>query len=318
MKRQLELIDLMVVVGLCATVLGGLGLFVATSGSLAAGYADTNTIAENLSAGILDPMQWVQPALGDAIVRDSVLEREAYRKTIEAAAAFNRASLVNDQLQTSPLAYLERIAAHDSLVETDHAARLQFVMGQRIVNSTLRGIRAGIYQVPALADRYNRRLIRTVELNAVRMDNQYRQTHQPLLGWEIVAATQSYEQLKGQVQQRLGHAVVRSATVQEEYGTALAGAQEQLATVALAVIHQERIADRFARLAAADRRQVRQPLFSGPRSWPEIPMGIMVALSFGLIGIFLIGVSTPSPRHEAAVSMDTVTEVPETPYRKTA
>lgn len=317
MKRQLELIDLMVVVGLCATVLGGLGLFVATSGSLAAGYVETTV--DTLSAGILDPMQWVQPALGDAIVSDVLLGRVANQKTIEAATAFDRARLANDQLQSAPLAYLERIAAHDGLVEADHAARLQFVMGQRIVNATLRGIRAGIYQqVPAVADRYNRRLIRTVELNAIRMDNQYRQAHQPLLGWEIVAATQIHEHLQGQVQQRLGHAIVQSVMVQEAYGTALAGAQEQLATVTLAAIHQERIADRFARLAAADSRQVRQPLFSGPRSWPEIPMGIMVVLSFGLIGIFLIGVSTPSPRHEAAVSMEPLTDVSEAPYRKTA
>lgn len=318
MKRQLEPIDLMVVVGLCATVLGGLGLFVATSGSLAAGYANTDTIAENLSAGILNPMQWVQPALGDAIVRDSILGREAYQKTIAAAAEFHRARLANDQLHASPFAYLERIGNHARLVEVDHMARLQFVMGRRIVNSTLRGIQTGIYQVPALADRYNRRLIRTVELNAIRTDNQYRQTHQPLLGWEIVAATQAHEQLKGQIQQRLGHAVVQNATVQEDYGTALASAQEQLATVALAAIHQERLTDRFARLAAADSRQVRQPLFSGPRSWPEIPMGIMVALSVGLVGIFFIGVSTPSPRHQTTVSMDTVAEVPETPYRKIA
>lgn len=317
MKRQLELIDLMVVVGLCATVLGGLGLFVATSGSLAAGYVET--MVDTLSAGILDPMQWVQPALGDAIVSDVLLGRAANQKTIEAATAFDRARLANDQLQSAPLAYLERIAAHDGLVEADHAARLQFVMGQRIVNATLRGIRAGIYQqVPAVADRYNRRLIRTVELNAIRMDNQYRQAHQPLLGWEIVAATQIHEHLQGQVQERLGHAIVQSVMVQEAYGTALAGAQEQLATVTLAAIHQERVADRFARLAAADSRQVRQPLFSGPRSWPEIPMGIMVALSFGLIGIFLIGVSTPSPRHEAAVSMEPLTDVSEAPYRKTA
>jgi len=321
MKRQLEPIDLMVVVGLFATVLGGLGLFVATSGSLAVGYADT--IADHLSTGSLDPMQWIQPAMGDAIVRDAVLGRAAYRKTSEAAAALHRASLVNDQLHTAPLAYLERIGAHAGLVEADHAARLQFVMGRRIVDTTARGVRSGMYQMGPLGDRYNRRAIRKVELNAIRMDNQYRQTHQPLLGWEIVAATQAHEQLKGQVQQRLGHAIAQSAIVQEAYGPALAGAQEQLATLALAAIHQERMADRFAGLAVADSGPVSQAgFFVGPRSWPEIPMGIMVALSFGLIGIFLIGVSTPRAHGgretETMAPLNVVTEAPEIVYRKIA
>lgn len=302
MKRQLEPIDLMVAVGLFATVLGGLGLFVVTRGSVEAG--SFGPVGAEQSVGEarhhVDPMQWVQPALGEALVTASRLEREAYQETIAAAAEFHRARLVNDQLHASPFAYIERIGDHARLVEVDHLARLQFVMGRRITDATARGIRAGIYQLPVLGDRHNRRMIRSVELYAARLNDRYRSAHEPLLGAEIVAATQAHERLKGQVQQRLGSAVVQGILVREHYGNALAGAQEQLATVALASIHQDLIADRFARLAIADSRPANQgAFFAGPRSWPDIPTGIMVASFFGLIGIFCIGLSTPRRRRGA-------------------
>ncbi len=325
MKRQMEPIDLMVAVGLFATVLGGLGLFAATSGSLSgslvAGHGDMT--AENLSAGNLDPMQWVQPALGDAIVNASRLEREAYREMIAAAADLQRARLTDAQLQSAPSDDIERIGDHARLVEADHAARLQFVMGRRIVDATARGIKAGMYQLPVLGDRYNRRMIRSAELSAVRLDDQYRSAHEPLLGWEVVAATQVRQQMEGRIQQWLGQAIVRTGKGQEDYGKALGGAQEQLAAVALAAMHQELTADRFAGPAEADAGPASQAAsFVGPRSWPEIPMGIMAASFFGLIGIFCIGLATPRRRrgaHAETVTLrEPATELRARRYHKTA
>lgn len=324
MKRQLEPIDLMVAVGLFATVLGGLGLFAVTSGKVAAGLPGPVGMEQSAgSVGQVDPMQWVQPALGDAIVNASRLEREAYQEMVAAATDLQRARLIDIQLQSAPLDSIERIGAYARLVEADHTARLQFIMGRRIVDATARGMRAGVYQLPVLGDRHNRRMIRAAELYAIRLDGRYRSAHEPLLGTEIVAATQARQQMEGRVQQRLGQAIVRTVTGQEDYRQALAGAQEQLAAVALAAIHQDLIADRVARLAIADSRPSNQgAFFAGPRSWPEIPAGIMVVSFFGLIGIFCIGLSTPRRRrgvHAESVALrEPAMESRERRYHKTA
>ncbi|TAJ09117.1 MAG: hypothetical protein EPO61_07120 [Nitrospirae bacterium] len=318
MTRQLEPIDLMVAVGLFATVLGGLGLFAVTNGGMEAGLSGAWGVERSAGeAGQVDPMQWVQPALGAAIVNVSRLEREAYQEMVAASADLQRARVVDVYLQSAPSDYIGRIGAYARLAEADHAARLQFVMGRRIVDTTARGMRAGVYQLPMLGERHNRRMIRTTELSAIRLDEQYRSAHEPLLGAEIVAATQARRQMEGRIQQRLGQAIVRMVKREEDYREALAGAQEQLATLVLASMHQELIADRFARLAAADAEPVSQAaVVAGPRSWPEIPMGIMVASFFGLIGIFCIGLSTPSDRRRA-IPPDAATE-PAAVSRKTA
>ncbi len=62
MRRTLEPVDLMVVIGLCATLLGGYAVFISANGTLEA--AGPETVSLNHSTGIMAGMEWVQPALG--------------------------------------------------------------------------------------------------------------------------------------------------------------------------------------------------------------------------------------------------------------
>jgi hypothetical protein len=255
MKRQLDPVDLMVVVGLCATMLGGYLIFLSTNGTIRAASAETAAVglAEAGAARASDmAAQWVQPALGQAIVADYLLEQAFSRQMIEASASFNRATMAGQRLADSPNEHFARIGAHAAALETDHAARVQYVMGREIANFTARGVRAGILSPAQVNDRFNRRMIRRVGLSADRVDEQFLSHRESNKGWEIVAASQARARYVGQVQQRIGNAVVRVTQVQQTSGEALAGAQEQLASAALASIRTEELADRFARLAAAD------------------------------------------------------------------
>jgi hypothetical protein len=289
--RILEPVDIAVAVGILATVLGGAFMFMTADGILEGAISQQNMAQ---ATDTQDPMQWVQPALGQAIVNDMILAREGYEQTIGAAAELNNARLARERLQSTPFdGFLADVTALSKTLETDHEARAQFVMGRRIVEFTGRGVRAGIYGTGPLAVRYNRRMVRAAEREVVRMDGHYRQGREAALGETIVASTFGRLQLEDLAQQRLRQATLRAASVQEAYSSSMAEAQEQLATVTMAAVHHEEIVDRFDKLASADASQTGEAVFfSSPRSLPEVPMGLLVALSFGLIGIFLIGVST--------------------------
>jgi hypothetical protein len=217
---------------------------------------------------------------------------------------------------------VEQAKARASRLENDHEARVQYVMGRRIVDFTSRGLRAEVYNTPPLASRYNRRMLRATEREAVRMDDQFRQSRESVIGDEIVSAVQARTELAKRTEQRLGDAIVQATSVQDRYGSAMAGAQEQLATVAVASIHHEQVADRFARLASAEIPTGGEKIaLASARSWPDIPIGLLVTFSVGLIGIFLIGVSTPAavPGEAKATGPSEEAEPVETKkYRKVA
>jgi hypothetical protein len=322
MKRQLDPVDLIVAVGLCATMLGGYLIFLATNGTIGAASAETATVGLT-EAGVMGAgdvaAQWVQPALGEAIVTDYLLEQAFSRQTVEASTSFNRATMAGQRLADSPSEHFARIGAHAAALEADHAARVQYVMGREIVNFTARGVRAGILSPAQGKDRFNRRMIRKVGLRADRMDAQFLSHRESNKGWEIVAASQVQAQYVGQVQQRIGSAVVRVTQVQQASGEALAGAQEQLASAALAAIRTEELAERFARLAAADFTRRGEPLpLSGPRSWPEVPVGLLLAGSMVLAGLFFAGLFMQTTGGEVEVPGEELTRAAETVYRKTA
>jgi len=322
MKKQLEPVDLMVAVGLCATVLAGYLIFLSTNGTIGAASADITTVGltEAGAPGASDmAAQWVQPVFGQAIVTDYLLERAFSRQTVEASVSFNRATMAGQRLADSPYEHFARIGAHAAALEADHAARVQYAMGRAIANFTARGVRAGILSPAQINDRFNRRMIRRVGLSADRMDDQFLSHRESNKGWEIMAASQVQARYVGQVQQRIGNAVVRVTQVQQASGEALAGAQEQLASAALASIRSEEIADRFARLAATDLTRRGKPLpLSEPQSWPDVPIGLLLAGSMVLVGLFFAGLFLQTTGRDMEVLGEEPAGVTETVYRKTA
>src|SRR5437867_12976457 len=102
----------MVVVGICATVLAGYLLYLATNVASGAGAATPVSVSMGQTADIMDAMDWVQPALGQAIVDDYLLGREVSTQNIAAAAEFNRATMIGHRLQNSPFGHFQGIRTH--------------------------------------------------------------------------------------------------------------------------------------------------------------------------------------------------------------
>ncbi|MEW6245126.1 MAG: hypothetical protein AB1555_00260 [Nitrospirota bacterium] len=317
MRRTLEPVDLMVVIGLCATLLGGYAVFISANGTLEA--AGPETVSLNHSTGIMAGMEWVQPALGQAIVEDYLLERAAAENLATAVSDLNRATMTQHWLSTDPFRHIDAIRSHAAAVAADEAGRIQAVMGRAIVNFTQRGVRSGVLSPAQYESGFNKRMIRQTQAMGARMDEEFQNGWQPYLGQLIMTASRHRAGAVERTQEHIGAAVVQVAKVQAGYDEARAVNQGQIASAAIAAIRTELRADLFAQLDAAEplARRTSVPV-TEPRSWPEIPVGYLFAASIGLIGLFLAGLLLPSAERERGVVIGEIRPEPTQAYRKTA
>jgi hypothetical protein len=319
MRRHLEPVDLVVAVGLMATVFGGALFFLTTEGALQAGATQPAPIGSAM--GATDGMQWVQPALGQAIVDDYLLEWNLAQHAVGLVTELNRATVADHRLRTTPFGYLERVRAMAGRIEEDHLARVQYVMGRTIVAFTDRGVRERALSAERSDTPFNRRLIGTARDIGERMDRSFYSGWQARLGEMIVSAGVTQARMVEESQQRIGSAIVRLAAVQDRYLSARDASQQQLAAITVAALHAEQAADRFARLASAD-RLAQEPgatlPLSEPISLPEVPYGYLLLASLALTGLFFVGLSLPGFRPEsgAARSAEAEARVEHT-FRKT-
>ena len=163
MGRKYDLVDVMAAVGLVATLFGGYLLVTAADGFWQAPISPTmnSVIAGNEpSTG----MQYLQPVLGQAIVQDLLLDRDAGAALSASAMELNRAVGESERIFTALLSPLVLAELRAFGQETDHRARMQYVMGKSIVNQTRRGIAAGILSADQYGGEFNTNLIRTAEL----------------------------------------------------------------------------------------------------------------------------------------------------------
>ena len=265
-------------------------------------------------AGFTSANDIVQPALGQAIVENAILERRASTETFQVVRELNLAFTRGQRMNAVPNAQLTAVLARANLIDEDHAARVQYVAGRSLVDSTARGVRVGVLSPASLRDSYNRRIIETVEARINGLEDGHLNIRETSLGRAIVSAAQSDAAAMEGLQERLGTTMTRVMSVQEEYGRTLGEAQERLTSVSLAAVQSEQVADRFTQLAGAG---MTQPAvgFSAPQSWPEVPISLLIGMSVGLIGIFFIGLSAPSPLRESNI---TAPEEEPMVYRKTA
>lgn len=299
MSRRYDPTDIIVAVGLCAIVFGGYLLFVAANGTLQAATSEPATDVQ--PSGMVTGMMWLQPVLGQAILDEYLLEREASRAIAATAKELNRATMAQHWLQRFPLGpHLEQVIATAARTEAEHAARVQGVMGRSIVNFTRRGVRSGVLSADQYTNDFNERMIQIAQAMGHRLDEEFQATWQSHLGGAIVAARQQDIKTAEQVQESIGHAAVQVAATQNTYEEASAANQQQLAGGIVAAVRTDAVADQLARLAAAEPKHGGEPVaFTEPASWPEIPMGYLVAAVLGLAGVFCGGLSLASASKEA-------------------
>jgi len=319
MTRRIEPIDLMVAVGVFATVIGGYFFFMAANGTLEAGQPQGATVQQTTSEiGPMAAMEWVQPALGQALVQNYLVDQAIMADVEAAAKELNRISLMAQHVEDVAGSSMDDLSVRMMELDADHAARVQYILGRSIVVSTERGVRSGLLSPILIDGPYNQRVITLTQARAQQMDAVYHEGRQPMLGRMIVAVAQAAHdtvRVGERVQDRLGRAIVHMTSLQEE-SQAKDEAQTQLALLIVASIHNEEVAARFDSLVKAETStQPVSTVLSEPRTWVEIPTGLLVAGSIGLIGLFW-GLIMRGTKPE---ELPTIAEVPSEPvYRKTA
>lgn len=301
MQQRFEFMDLIVAVGLCATIVASGVLLMAANG-MQIGAGGWRSLVQ--PSGNLTGMDLLQPVLGQAIVDNALLERSHAEHAAAAITQLDGLALERNQWQHSPYGYLDSITIGASWAEAEHIARVQTVMGRSIVNFTRRGVRSGLWTSVERAAHDNPQMIGVTEAMGQKMDNAFLANWQPNIGRGIVVATQDSENRSRVRQERLGTAIVEMATVQETYEPVRAAIQEQLgsATVVATMTGSQQggvtsdrvMADRVAVLSAQD-------------AFPRISTTTaFIVASLILISLFTTGLFVFSPRRAWIPQPDSV------------
>jgi hypothetical protein len=289
MQQRYEFTDLVVAVGLCATIVASGVLFMAANGTQIRTMRSEST---GQHTGILTGMDWVQPVLGQAIVDNTLLEGNHAKAARAASRELDGLTLERNRWQNSPYGYLDSIATGASWAEAEHAARVQAVMGRSIANFTRREVRSGVWSSVERAAHENAHMIGVTEAMGQKMDDAFLGNWQPNLGRAIVASTQESEAQSTLWQERFGTAIVELTTVQSRYEPRRAAIQEQLgaATVVatLTGLQQSR--------KGSDGLMAHRTSDASPQdAWPVIPMAAFIVASLILLSVFSAGLFVFSP-----------------------
>jgi hypothetical protein len=281
MQRKYELIDVIVAVGVCATIVAGGMFFLAADGAISVTRSGAQT--SELTVAQADGMQWLQPVLGLAIVDQVLLDRRHAKNISAVGAHFHGLRDERSRWQNSPFGSIKTSAGR---AEADHAAGVQAVMGRSIVNATARGVRSGILAPDGAGADYNARLIGVASAQGRRMDASFVADWQPNLGRAIVSASQNDTKVSALRQERLGAAIVRLSAAHAAYDASRAAIQEQLGGAAVVATRTESDAMllpqsppvRSATATAAVRLR-----------WPVLPLSTMIVASIILLSLFAAG-----------------------------
>lgn len=297
MSYRYNTIDIIVGVGMCAIVFGALLFFVAANGTLQTVIPQPISIEQ--STDIELGITLLQPVLGQAIVDKAILERRANQVMAHSASEWNRATLAYHEFQSLPGGPFGAVMRQAAIVPADHMARIQSVMGRAIVNFTERGIRSGVLSADQYLSDYNTGMIRATEARGQRLNHNFASTWQATLGHGIVEVIQNYTKRAGAIQEQLGAALLHVAQAQTGSEEIRAMKQEQLASLVVAAVRTEALADRVALLAAIESFPEDTTVgFTGPASWPEMPMGYLIAASLMLAAVFFGGLSLTARNRE--------------------
>lgn len=295
MGRKYDHVDVMAAIGLVATLFGGYLLVTAADGFWQAPIAPhipSTVVGTDPAAG----MQYLQPALGQAIVQDLLLDREADIMLSVSTMELNRAVAESQAMATSILSPLVVAQLRAYGQEADHFARMQYVMGKSVVNQTRRGILSGVLSAEQFGEEFNRNLIRTAESTGQRMHDEFVETRQATLGRSIVDAILEEDRMTAAAQERVGRAVVQVTQAQEGYAEAKAERQIQLASAAVAAVRTDALMERLARLEEMSKE--RTTVAHHRNASADVSRGLLILACVGLIALFAGGLAFSSRKSE--------------------
>lgn len=301
MSYRYNTIDIIVGVGMCAILFGALLLFLAVNGTYQAVLPNAPGVEQ--SSSMDNGLRFLQPALGQAIVDQALMERRTNQALAHSVTEWNRVTMAYHDWQSGSSGWLGTVLNQGVTVPAAHLARVQGVMGRGIVNFTKRGVRNGLLSVDQYDTAYNMNMIGAIEAQGQRLHNAFASTWQTMLGRRIVEASQHDWLQEGAIQERLGSAVVQVAHAQMNGGKGHAAQQEQLASLIVAAARNEGITDRPMQPTVTTAPTVPSKLIAvastESASWPEIPMGYLIVAGVLLATVFLAGLSMAAQSREA-------------------
>ena len=288
MSYRYNTIDIIVGVSMCAIVFGAALFFLAASGTLQTAIPQPTSIEQPTDSEF--GMIWIQPTLGQAIVDQVLFERQVNQVMAQSVSEWNRATLAHHEFQSTPDGPFGEVTRQAATIPVDHMARVQGVLGRAIVNFTTRGIRSGVLSANQILSDYNTGMIRTTEAMGQRLDHEFASTWQATLGQGIVEAYQHYTEQAGAIQERLGTALLHVVRAQTEAEEVRAATQEQLASLVVAAVRTEALADQLTLLAAIESfPEDTTAASTEPAAWPDIPMGYLIVANLMLVTVFFGG-----------------------------
>ena len=301
MSYRYNTIDIIVGVGMCAILFGALLLFLAVNGTYQ--VVLPNAPGMEQSSSMDNGLRFLQPALGQAIVDQSLMERQTNQTLARSVDEWNRVTMAHHDWQSGSSRWLGTVLNQGMTVPADHLARVQGVMGRAIVNFTKRGVRNGLLSADQYDSVYNMKMIGASEAQGRRLHDAFFSTWQSMLGRRIVEAAQHDWLQAGAIQERLGSAVVQVALAQMNSEGRRAVQQEQLASLIFAAVRNEGITDRPMQPTVATVPPVPSENIAvastESASWPEIPMVYLMGAGILLATVFLAGLSMAAQSREA-------------------
>jgi len=289
MSYRYNTIDIAVGVGMCAILFGALLFFLAANSTYHASAAQP--LASEQTMDLEFGMTILQPVLGQAIVDQALYTHSTDRAIALAASDWNRTTLAHNKFLSRPDGPLGTVMHQAVTIPAAHKARVQWIMGQAIVNFTTRGVRTGLLSADSSASAYNVNMIRATETRGQRLEQEFASTWQATLGRNIVEATQAYRAQAGMIQERLGKAAVAVTLAQIRSEDVTAIQQEKLGALLFAAIRMEApTRPPTSPIIMAPMAKATRVASTEPATWPEIPLGYLIAASFILGIIFLVGI----------------------------
>ena len=300
MSYRYNTTDIIVGVGMCAILFGGLLLFLAANGTYQAVLPQALALEQSSE---ITGMSALQPALGQAIVEQALSERRNNRTMAQSVSEWNRATMAHHELQSGSRGLLGVTLNQAAAVPANHLARVQGFMGRAIVNFTTRGVRHGLLSADQYGTIYNMKMIGAIQAQGQRLHDQFASTWQATLGRRIVEAAQHDWLQAGAIQERLGWAVVQVVRAQMNSEEGQAMQQEQLASLIFASVRNEVMTDRPMQPTVAVPSAVPSEniavAFTESASWPEIPMTYLIAAGLLLATVFLGSLTMAAQSREA-------------------
>ena len=325
MKPRVDPLDVIVAVGMFATIVGGLFLVVASYGSWEVpppSNANNPITAKSV-------MQSLQTSMGERIVEVAKLDYAFNNSIDDVTASLTHASKnLNAFNHKAPIP--EIVQSRLVQAQAEREGRLQYLMGKSIVTLTGQGVRSGLLTANTLNAPVNDRIIKTAAKYGVLGQERFNGESQALMGRWITQESQSRQRLHALLQERMGQAIVQKASMEHVYGTKHSALQTQLQALTFAAIRSETPGMRLAQLSQSE-QGIRPSLGATPSAagvqisfsglWSErafIAYGI--AFLVLLPGVLIWSLTFPRASVERTVNIDRILELtmelmPRTPVK---